>query len=103
MFHYPPFYRLVYVYMKHRDLRTLEQFSEIMGQRMRQIFDYRVLGPDLPPVARVQQMYIRKIMLKVENNLSQYKINDALLALQQEMLDDKRFKSVTIYYDVDPL
>lgn len=103
LFHYPPFYRLVYVYMKHRDLHTLEEFSKIMGQRMREIFDYRVLGPDLPPVARVQQMYIRKIMLKIENNLSQYKINEALLALQQDMLCDRRFRSVTIYYDVDPL
>lgn len=103
MFHYPPFYRLVYVYMKHRDIRVLEEFSEIMGQRMREVFDYRVLGPDLPPVARVQQMYIRKIMLKVESNLSQYKINEALLSLQQELLCDNRFKGIGMYYDVDPL
>lgn len=103
LFHYPPFYRLVYVYTKHRDLSLLEEFSYILGERMRQLFDHRVLGPDLPPVARVQQLYIRKIVLKVEGNLSQYRINETLLALQKELLEEKRFRSITMYYDVDPL
>ncbi|MBR5476244.1 MAG: primosomal protein N' [Bacteroidaceae bacterium] len=103
LFHYPPFYRLVYVYLKHREIHTLEECSELMGVRMRETFGHRVLGPDLPPVARVQQLFIRKIVLKVENNLSQYKINDALNKLQQEILSNSRYKSVAIYYDVDPL
>lgn len=103
MFHYPPFYRLIYVYMRHREIHVLEEFSEIMGERMRQIFNHRVLGPDLPPVARVQQLYIRKIVLKVESNLSQYKINEALTALQDELLKEKRYKQISMYYDIDPL
>ena len=103
LFHYPPFHRLVYVYLKHRDIHILEECSERMGLRMREIFGHRVLGPDLPPVARVQQLFIRKIVLKVENNLSQYKINEILIQLQQELIADKRYKAVTIYYDIDPL
>lgn len=103
LFHYPPFHRLVYVYLKHRDIHILEECSERMGLRMREIFGHRVLGPDLPPVARVQQLFIRKIVLKVENNLSQYKINEILIQLQQEIIADKRYKAVTIYYDIDPL
>lgn len=103
MFHYPPFYRLVYVYMKHRDCRILDEFSEHIACRMREIFEHRVLGPDLPPVARIQQLFIRKIVLKVESNLSQYRINEALEALQTELLSDKKYKSITMYYDVDPL
>lgn len=103
MFHYPPFHRLVYVYMKHRDCRILDEFSELMAHRMREVFEHRVLGPDLPPVARVQQQFIRKIVLKVESNLSQYRINEALEALQTELLSDKKYKSITLYYDVDPL
>lgn len=103
LFHYPPYYRLVYVFIKHREPALLEEFSNILGTRMRELFDYRVLGPDLPPVARVQQLYIRKIVLKVESNLSQYRINETLIALQQELLADKRYRSITMYYDVDPL
>lgn len=103
LFHYPPFHRLVYVYLKHRDIRLLDEASERFGTQMRGIFGMRVLGPDLPPVPRVQQLYIRKIVLKVENGLSQYKVNEALAALKDEFAAQKRYASVTVFYDVDPL
>ncbi len=103
LFHYPPFYRLVYIYIKHRDVRVLEEFSEIFGKQMREIFDYRVLGPDLPPIARIKQLYIRKIVLKVENSLSQYKVNDVLQNLQQAYCSMPRYRSIVMFYDIDPL
>lgn len=103
LFHYPPFYRLVYVFLRHRDIRVLDETAACYGTRMRQIFGDRVLGPDLPPVARVQQLYIRKIVLKVETSVSQYKVNEALAALKDEFAATKRYASVNIFYDVDPL
>ena len=103
LFHYPPFYRLVYIYMKHRDVHVLEEFSDIIAKRMREIFDNRILGPDLPPVARIKQLYIRKIVLKVENGLSQYKINEVLQNIQQAYCQMPRYRAVSMYYDIDPL
>ncbi len=103
LFHYPPFYRLIYIYMKHRDVRVIEEFSELIGRRMREIFDNRILGPDLPPVAKVKQLYIRKIVLKVENSLSQYKVNEVLKNIQQAYCEQPRYRSITMYYDIDPL
>ena len=70
---------------------------------MREIFDNRILGPDLPPVARIKQLYIRKIVLKVENGLSQYKINEVLQNIQQVYCQMPRYKAVSMYYDIDPL
>lgn len=103
LFHYPPFYRLVYIYMKHRDVRIIEEFSELIGRRMREIFDNRILGPDLPPVAKVKELYIRKIVLKVENSLSQYKVNEVLKNIQQAYCEQPRYRSVVMFYDIDPL
>ena len=103
LFHYPPFYRLAYIYMKHRDVRVLEEFSELMGHKMRDIFEDRILGPDLPPVARVKQLYIRKIVLKVENSLSQYKVNEVLQNIQQAYCQMPRYRGISMYYDIDPL
>ena len=103
LFHYPPYYRLVYVYMKHRDIRLLDEAAERYGAAMRATFGIRVLGPDLPPVARVQQQYIRKIMLKVEAGVSQYKVNEALISIREQFLAQKRYANITIFYDVDPL
>ena len=103
LFHYPPFYRLIYIYMKHRDVRVLEEFSELIGRRMREIFDNRILGPDLPPVAKVKQLYLRKIVLKVENGLSQYKVNEVLRNIQQAYCEQPRYRSIVMCYDIDPL
>ena len=103
LFHYPPFYRLVYIYMKHRDIHVLEEFSTVIGKRMREIFDDRILGPDMPPVARIKQLYIRKIVLKVENGLSQYKINEVLQNIQEAYCNLPRYRSIVMYYDIDPL
>ena len=103
LFHYPPFHRLIYIYLKHRDVQLLEGFSTILGKHMREIFDERILGPDLPPVAKVKQLYIRKIVLKVENELSQYKINELLQNLQQAYLSQPRYRSISMYYDIDPM
>ena len=89
--------------MKHRDVHILEEFSTVVGKRMREIFDDRILGPDLPPVAKVKQLYIRKIVLKVENSLSQYKVNEVLMNIQQAYCELPRYRSIVMYYDIDPL
>jgi primosomal protein N' (replication factor Y) len=89
--------------MKHRDVHVLEEFSDVIAKRMREIFDNRILGPDLPPVARIKQLYIRKIVLKVENGLSQYKINEVLQNIQQAYCQMPRYRAISMYYDIDPL
>jgi primosomal protein N' (replication factor Y) len=89
--------------MKHRDIHVLEEFSTVIGKRMREIFDDRILGPDMPPVARIKQLYIRKIVLKVENGLSQYKINEVLQNIQEAYCNLPRYRSIVMYYDIDPL
>ena len=89
--------------MKHRDVQVLEEFSTIIGRRMREIFDDRILGPDLPPVARIKQQYIRRIVLKVESSLSQYKVNEVLHNLQLAYCGEPRYHAVTMYYDIDPM
>lgn len=103
MFHYPPFFRLIYVYMRHRDDHLLDHLSDDMAERLRKVFGERVLGPDRPPVARIQSLYIRKIMLKIELNASIDKVRASLLAIQQQMLAMPIAKNLNIYYDVDPL
>lgn len=103
MFHYPPFYRLIYVYMRHRDDHLLDHLSDDMAERLRKVFGERVLGPDRPPVARIQSLYIRKIMIKIELNASIDKVRASLLAIQQQMLAMPIAKNLNIYYDVDPL
>lgn len=103
LFHYPPFHRLIYVYLRHKDDELLEHLASDMAERLRQIFGERVLGPDRPPIARLHSLYIRKIMLKIERQTSTEKVRKNLIAIQQQMLSLPVAKNLNIYYDVDPL
>ena len=102
-FHYPPFYRLVYVYLKHRDENTVNSAGLEFGSRLREIFGDRVLGPDKPAVARVKTLNIRKIMLKLENGIDYSRARQYLRSALDAMLKDKRYGALQVYYDVDPL
>ena len=102
-FHYPPYYRLVDVYLKHRNDALVETAAQELGFRLRQWFGARVLGPDKPGVARVKSLSIRKLVLKLENGLNLADVRRYLALAQQQMLQDKRYASLQVYYDVDPL
>ena len=102
-FRYPPYYRLIYVYLKHRQDNVVQTAAIELGSRLRQWFGSRVLGPDKPAVAKVKQQNIRKMVLKLENGIDMKRVRQCLLQVQQQMAADKRYASLQIYYDVDPL
>ena len=102
-FHYPPFYHLIYIYLKHRQDATVNGAAIEMGNRLRQWFGERVLGPDKPSIAKVKQMNIRKIVLKLENGIDLKRVREYLLMAQRQMFQDTRYNSLQVYYDVDPL
>ena len=102
-FHYPPYYRLIYVYLKHRQDALVESASVELSSRLRQWFGTRVIGPDKPAVAKVKSLSIRKLVMKLELGLNMADVRKYLALAQQQMLQDKRYSSLQIYYDVDPL
>ena len=102
-FHYPPYNRLIYVLLRHRQETTVHAAATELGSWLRQWFGGRVLGPDKPAVAKVKQQNIRKLVLKLEPSLDMKRVREYLLLAQQQILADRRYSSLQIYYDVDPL
>ena len=103
MFHYPPFFHLINVFLKHKNEKVCQQASLELGKTLRSWFGERVLGPDKPAVARVKTMNIRKIVIKLENGIDQKKVREYLKYAQQMMAKDPRYGALQIYYDVDPM
>ena len=103
MFHYPPFFHLINVFIKHKHDKVCQQASLELGKTLRGWFGERVLGPDKPAVARVKTMNIRKIVIKLENGIDQRRVRAYLKFAQQQMAKDPRYGALQIYYDVDPL
>ncbi len=102
-FRYPPFYHLIYIYMKHRYDQTVNTAAIEMGSLLRQWFGDRVLGPDKPSIAKVKQLNIRKIVLKLENGIDMKRVREYLNLAQEKLLKETRYNSLQIYFDVDPL
>ena len=103
LFRYPPFFRLVYVYLKHAKEQVAETAGIELGSRLRQLFGDRVLGPDKPAVARVKTLHIRKLVLKLEPSLSGEQVRQCLRYAHNEMAKDKKYATLHVFYDVDPL
>ncbi len=101
-FHYPPFYHLVNVYLRHKQEKVCQQASMELGQTLRSWFGERVLGPDKPAVARVKTLSIRKIVLKLENGIDQKKVREYLNFAQGQILRDSRYGGLQVHFDVDP-
>ncbi len=102
LFRYPPYYRVVYIYLKHRQANILTTMARNMATQLRAIFGDRILGPDAPPVARVQTMYIQKIIVKLEVSASLSQVRERLNAVREWMLSNPTFRSGIIYFDMDP-
>ena len=102
-FRYPPFYHLIYIYMKHRYDQTVNTAAIEMGSMMRQWFGERVLGPDKPSIAKVKQLNIRKIVLKLENGIDMKRVREYLNMAQDRLLKQTCYNSLQVFFDVDPL
>lgn len=101
-FRYPPYTHLIYVFLKHNRDEVVNTAAIEMGGRLRQWFGGRVLGPDKPAVAKVKSQNIRKLVLKLENGIDMKRVREYLLLAQSQLLADKRYASLQVYYDVDP-
>ncbi|MGN0087069.1 MAG: primosomal protein N' [Alloprevotella sp.] len=102
-FGYPPFVRLITIYLKHREEVVCEAASRRLSELLRPHFSDSLLGPDRPAVARVHLLYIRKLVLKVPAGLSPGSVRRTLRAAAAAVTADKAFRNVAVYFDADPL
>lgn len=102
LFHYPPYTRLIEITLRHRDFKIVEKAAQTLANEMRKFFGKRVLGPNIPPISRIQNLYIKNILLKVEISASSEYAKENLLEMINLLLAEAPFKSVRVSLDVDP-
>lgn len=103
LFKYPPYYRLIQIILRHRDPKILNQAAIRMAADLRAVFGSRVLGPNVPAVSRVQNLYIKHILLKFEVEASAEKAKEILRQVTNQVIADPKFKALWINLDVDPM
>lgn len=101
---YPPYTRLIMVYLKGRYEDRLDKLANQYAYLLRQTFGQRVLGPESPGIARIKNMYIRQILIKVEREASTTEVRRHLRRIQEQMQQNQQeFARIAFYYDVDPM
>jgi len=103
LFHYPPLYRLVYIYLKHRKEDVVNATARAFMQSLREKLGDRVLGPEKPPISRIQNLHIRRILLKIETGVSIRLLHEIITESQSQLRKEPASSSVIIQYDVDPV
>lgn len=76
--------------------------ARTLSDRLKLQLGSRVSSPEEPPAGRLQGMYIRRIMVKVEPQASLAKVREILRSTQHEIFASSALRSIRIYYDVDP-
>ena len=101
-FFYPPFYKVINITLKHKDRNTLDLAAENFGASLREIFKERVMGPDYPVVNRIQNLFLKNIMLKIEKDAPDKKIKERVQHIIDAFYSVPLYKSIRIVVDVDP-
>lgn len=102
-FGYPPFTKIINIYLKNRDGLACDRGAVAFAMALRNVFGERVLGPEKPFVSRIATYYLQSIMLKIEAAASMKKVKDLLRSVLASVANNPDIKSSTIYYDVDPV
>ncbi len=100
---YPPFTRVINVFLKNKDPMMIDRAAVTLALRLRAVFGDRVLGPEKPFVSRVATWYLQSIMLKVEAGASMKKVKNILRGVYEQIAQTPEMKGTIVYYDVDPV
>ena len=103
LFHYPPFYRLIVMELKHKDSSILSKAAYKVANILQQENIGEILGPSNPPVSRIQSFFIKHILIKFENNLPNSSIKNSIQKCLSSLKNSEEFKQLRVNLDVDPM
>ena len=101
-FQYPPVVRLIRLVLRHRDPHKVRQGASALAGRLMSRFGGRVIGPEEPPIPRINDQFHRHILLKFEREASPAAVKVALKEDIEAFREIEGHKSIRIIIDVDP-
>jgi primosomal protein N' (replication factor Y) len=102
-FHYPPFYRLIKFTLKHKEYNRVNESAAWFARSLRNNFGDNVLGPEFPPIARIRNLYLKNILLKIPKQQSLGKTKEIITRIKTSFLSISEYRSVRIIIDVDTI
>lgn len=101
LYHYPPFYRLIKITLKHRDYDKLKEGSIWMFQVLQQNLSIPVLGPEEPLISRIRNEYIRTIMIKIPGEYSLKTTKKTIQKILNSFETVSQYRTIKVTVNVD--
>ncbi len=101
-YHYPPYYRLLLIRLKHRDAYLLSKAAAELALRLRELFPKDILGPEYPMVSRIKNLYIKQIMIKLPRQTAPAQSKQKIKTITDAFIRMPEYKSIYLQFDVDP-
>ncbi|GAG83839.1 unnamed protein product, partial [marine sediment metagenome] len=102
-FNYPPFCRLIKITLKHKNRDELNRQAKHLGDKLRETFGVRVLGPEFPLVGKIQKWYLKTIILKIEKDRSIVRAKQLLTEILDKFSGKDTYRAFQVVIDVDPV
>ena len=103
VFKYPPFYRLISISLKHKNQVELKRASEFLANGLKDKLGSNVLGPETPPINRIQGLYIMTILVKIDRETSATRVKGLIGYFIDYLKQRKEYHSLIVSPDVDPM
>lgn len=101
-FRYPPYYRLIKISLKHKDQVILNQASVYLAGKLKMQLGNRIIGPEYPLVSRINLLYIKELLIKIERDTSLSAIKTMIQYHIRDLETQQQFRQVKVVIDVDP-
>jgi len=103
-FFYPPFSRIINILFRHKDADTVNAASLFFAAQMKPYLSGYMIGPAQPVVNKVRNLFLMELMLKLPKDSSTIQQAKQLINTSTAMMHaDKRFRSVQVVPDIDPV
>lgn len=100
---YPPFYRFVEVVFKSKDKNLLDNYCSEIVKQLKQVINCPILGPEYPIISKINNEYLKKIILKFEKGINLSVNKNILMNILRQNSDLEMFKKVRYNINVDPM
>jgi primosomal protein N' (replication factor Y) len=100
---YPPFFKLIHLTLKHKEENKLVPASIELAGLLKDVFKERVMGPEKPTIARINNYFLRQIYIKYEKEVSDKIVKENVTSILNKFYEKPVNKTVKVVMDVDPI
>ncbi|WP_157961120.1 replication restart helicase PriA [Lutibacter citreus] len=100
-YHYPPFYRIIKITLRHKDFNRVEQGANWLGKSLSSVFHEDLLGPTTPAISKIRNYYIRHLVIKISKKQNLTSTKNNIIKIKNSFQAIKEFRPIKFNIDVD--